>query len=142
MNASGSARSGNGTLKFAAQLNLNSKASVITETFGKEVLTDSYLSQYPWPVEDPRHLPQTTRVRTAFDAQIIASAASNFSLNWEDFLKSTEGLDPADRLHALLNKAAFQFNKKNEYRAEPFWRERIRKRVKAGLPVQIVYPLI
>ena len=89
-------------------------------------------------MEDPRHLPQTTPVRTAYGAQIIASAAGNFSLNWEDFLKSTEGLAPADRLHALLNKAAFQFNKKNKYRAEPFWLERIRKRVKAGLPPQLL----
>ena len=53
MNASGSARSGNGTLKFAAQLNLNPKTSVITETFGKEALVSGH-SKCTTPGDKPK----------------------------------------------------------------------------------------
>lgn len=114
----------------------------MTQTFGKEVLTDSYLSHYTWPERDPRELPLTTRVRNDQDRHTLALAATNFTLNWPDFIKSTRSLDPADQLHALLNKPAFQFNKKDEFRDEPFWRDRIGAKASAGEPVQIVYPLI
>lgn len=110
----------------------------IAQAFGGEVLQPSALSAFDWPDRDPRAIDQTIAPRSAEDERLV-DTVSDPRFDLAGFRRRTASLPLPERILALLAHARFNFNGVQRVTAEPEWLERVRRKVAAGEPIEIVY---
>src|SRR5271165_6191878 len=113
----------------------------ITHRLGHEVLQPSALHDFEWPQTDPILSPQSARIWTEKDDNLVDAAVRNTNFRWESFLDDTCKLSVADQLWRLLTHRVFNFNGVTAVRGETYWADRVRAAVANSQPVDISYPL-
>ncbi len=108
-----------------------------------EAITDSRLFDGPeWPEADPRR-GAADIVRELDDElrDLVRECAVTPRFSWSRFLARHSADDTTERLLALLNHRAFQFNSRAAFggRDSP-WRRRLAACVAEGRPVEVVIP--
>jgi len=114
----------------------------ITHRLGHEVLQPSALHDFEWPQTDPILSPQSARIWTEKDDNLVDAAVRNTNFRWESFLDDTCKLSVADQLWRLLTHRVFNFNGVTAVRGETYWADRVRAAVANSQPVDISYPLV
>jgi pyoverdine/dityrosine biosynthesis protein Dit1 len=108
-----------------------------------EVITDSGLSRnFSWPSEDPRSKPTPERLIDSEITQMIDEASRTTRFDWVQFERKQRHLPAGEKVLALLNHRAFQFNSREAFGGySSIWRHRITTAVREGRQIEIVLPV-
>ncbi|WP_143219196.1 L-tyrosine/L-tryptophan isonitrile synthase family protein [Actinokineospora bangkokensis] len=107
-----------------------------------EAITDSGLYRpSEWPEADPLDRAGRTRELDADLRALVLGSAESPRFCWERFARLHRDDDPVERVLALLNHRAFQFNSRAAFAAaDSPWRARVVDAVRAGRPLAVVLP--
>jgi pyoverdine/dityrosine biosynthesis protein Dit1 len=110
--------------------------------YREEVLQVSSLEDYEWPEADPHSVPQRTRIMVPADLDLTRLCLRSAEIGMPMFLEAARKRSPktADIVLSLLSHQKFQMNPAAQVRAEPQWQKCVQQAVKAGNPIDVVYP--
>lgn len=105
-----------------------------------EIITNSQLSLYDWPDNDPRLKHQEVRLLRSEDMDLIAEAARTHRFNFASFLRLYQNDPLPSQILEILNHRAFQFNSRTRFRQCSLMRNRIAAACEAQCPIEVILP--
>ncbi|WP_200873440.1 L-tyrosine/L-tryptophan isonitrile synthase family protein [Actinokineospora spheciospongiae] len=127
---------------FGTALGIRGRDYAAVAAHGEVITNSALLRAVEWPEVDPTGEPVRSprRLDAELRALVLESAVTP-RFSWERFLDRHRADGPAERLLALLNHRAFQFNSRAAFGgAVSPWRARVEACVREGRRLEVVLP--
>ena len=106
-----------------------------------EIITNSVLTKYDWPLVDPRLGAIKERILSAEDANMLSAACEPYRFNLRSFITASNGSSVSVVLLELFNHRAFQFNCRERFRQCAAIVGQIDAACEECRPIEIVIPI-